>query len=556
MGSQAPGPGLSRRSFFSTVAAGAGALAAPSLLSGCQKQGGATGGGGTDVSQLAKILPAYVPSTLVPPDIPGVNGSDPGYLSYPTTQVKTVARTPGAGNTYTAITPLWGSIPSSQGNTYYTAVNAALGATLNVKPANGNTYNTVLPTLFSGNKLPDWIDVPSWNTNNLNFGQAVEAKFVDLTPYLSGDNVKQYPNLANVPSNAWQAGVWNGKLFGIPSYPSNIVLTGAIYYRKDMFDTKDLTEPRSSEELFNLGMALTDAKAKRWGFDDIWTYLSQPYDIPNLWTVDSTGKLVHKYETEQFIQAIDFMRRIVSAGLMHPDAVAGNTNEAKQRFQSGRVAIYGDGTGAWNGMVQAQAQAGDTTFKMQAMAPFTASGTGTPREALGNGASMFSYLNKKLSKTQIEECLRLANFIAAPFGSAEYTLVNYGKTGVDHTMTPDGPQLTKTGQKEVATTYQFLATAPSVTTLPGYPDQVKAYCAWQGNAAKYAYKPMFYGMNITAPAQYASIGQAVEDTIIDVNRNRKSIDDYKAAVATWRRNGGDALRTFYDQVRATYGTGQ
>ena len=61
---------------------------------------------------------------------------------------------------------------------------------------------------------------------------------------------------------------------------------------------------------------------------------------------------------------------------------------------------------------------------------FTASGTGTPRDRAGATApSAFSYLNKSLTKSQIEECLRIANYLAAPFGSYEYTLVNFGAPG-------------------------------------------------------------------------------------------------------------------------------
>src|SRR5690242_8023246 len=103
-------PALSRRGFLSATASVAGAAAAAPLLAAC----GHSGGGGTGVtpqSELAKILPAYVPSTPVKPDIPSVNGSDPGFLSYPTTLARTVSEMPGSGGSYTAITPLWASIP-------------------------------------------------------------------------------------------------------------------------------------------------------------------------------------------------------------------------------------------------------------------------------------------------------------------------------------------------------------------------------------------------------------------------------------------------------------
>src|SRR5205085_700420 len=161
----------------------------------------------------------------VKPDIAsvvGANGaiSDPVFLAYPSNPVQTVSGVPGKGGTYTTMTPLWGAIPPSSGNSYYDTVNKAVGATLKMQPSDGNNYGNQLPALFAANKLPDWTMIPGWNTGNLNFGQAV-SRFVNLTPYLAGDKIKQYQNLANIPSGAWAAGVWNGKLYGLPCYPTN-----------------------------------------------------------------------------------------------------------------------------------------------------------------------------------------------------------------------------------------------------------------------------------------------------------------------------------------------
>ena len=216
---------MNRRAFFGTAAAAAGAVAAAPLLAGCG-QSGASGTGTTSASQIAKIMPSYVPSNLIKPQYASVDGSSPGFLTYPKTLVHTVHDIPGDGGSYTGITPLWASIPSPSGNTYYSAVNKALGATITMQPSNGNTYNNILPPLFSGNKLPDWIQIPTFWTAPLNFGQAVGAKLADLTPYLAGDKVKQYPNLAALFPGAWQAGIWNNKIYGIPVFPTEFTVAG------------------------------------------------------------------------------------------------------------------------------------------------------------------------------------------------------------------------------------------------------------------------------------------------------------------------------------------
>jgi len=556
---------MSRRGLLTAAVAAAGATVAYPLLSGCSK-GTTSGPGTTPQSEIFKIVPQYIQNKSVTADIPGVVGaagavSDPVFLQYPATPVTTVQGVPGKGGTYTTMTPLWGAIPSSSGNAYYDAVNKALGVTLKIQPADGNTYGDKLPPLFAANELPDWIQIPGWNINNLNFGQAV-SKFVDLTPYLAGDKVAAYPNLANIPTGAWQAGVWNGKLYGLPVYPSNAGFAGTFYYRKDVLDAQGISADsiKTPTDLAALGKQLTDAKAGRWAFDDIFgdgaAYVAQIFKFPmGKWTVDASGKLVHKYETQGILDAMNWFAQVVKDGLVHPDAIAGRKENAKQRFWSGKVAITADGTGAWNGDDAKSGTAANPAYNRQAFKLMSVSGT--PTIDLNPGAGMFAYLNAKLSEDQIKELLAVANYIAAPYGSAEWLVVNYGAAGVTYNLTNGNPVPTESGAKQVATTFQFLVTPPTPTTpLQGQVQVAKDYAAWQQDTVKYAQRPMFYAMNITEPPQYNSIGQAVDDTIKDVIFGRKPISAYTDAVAAWRSAGGDALRTFYDDIRNKYGTGQ
>jgi putative aldouronate transport system substrate-binding protein len=553
---------MSRRGFLVTAAGAAGAMTAAPLLAACGHSG--TGGTGvTSQSDLTKILPAYVPSTPVKPDIPSVNGSDPGFLSYPTTLVRTVSETPGSGGSFSAITPLWTSIPPA-GNQYYQDVQKALGAALVVNPSNGNTYGNALPTLFAGNKLPDWICIPSWNQPNVsNFGAQVAASFADLTPYLSGDNVKTYPNLAALPTGAWQAGVWNNKIYSIPLFPGTNEFAGMLYYRADILSKLGITPSvKTAQDLFDLGKEVNDPKHGRWAFDDPLSYLIQPFNVPlnpPFWTQDDKGNLLAAWETPQIIEMLNWEASIVKAGMMHPEALAMNVSNGKQRFWSGSVVITGDGTGAWTGYDAVSGKAANPGYVRMAFPLFSSDGS-TPRIAIGNNASLFSYLSKSLTKSQIEECLRLANYIAAPFGSYEYTLINFGQQGVDWTPSPSGPVLTKAGQTNVAQTYAFLATPPNVQSVQqGYTDVVKAYCAWDQQAGKYVYKPLFWNMNVTVPSSLGTALSAAAFTaqtgniLQEVVRGKSTIADFQATVKSWQKNGGNSLRRFFDGIRSKYG---
>jgi putative aldouronate transport system substrate-binding protein len=126
-------------------------------------------------------------------------------------------------------------------------------------------------------------------------------------------------------------------------------------------------------------------------------------------------------------------------------------------------------------------------------------------------------------------------------------------------MSVTGPLLTNTGNKNVATTYEFLATAPSVTTVQsGYTAVARAYALWQQDASKYKYKPLFYDMNVATPNSLATALAAPTFTntgnmLQNVARGRNTIADFQAAVKDWQRNGGNSLRKFFEGIRAKYG---
>ena len=94
------------------------------------------------------------------------------------------------------------------------------------------------------------------------------------------------------------------------------------------------------------------------------------------------------------------------------------------------------------------------------------------------------------------------------------------------------------------------------TVVAGYTQVAKDYAAWEADMVKYAVKPVFYGMNITEPAQYAKLNQPMTDVVKDVRYGRKPVSAFQAALKTWQAQGGDQLRSFYDDIRNKYGTGQ
>ncbi|MGW8767229.1 hypothetical protein ACWGN5_32545 [Streptomyces sp. NPDC055815] len=286
--------GLSRRRLVSAAASVAGAAALSPLLSACGG-GGQQRTGTNTTSGLKAALPSYVPRTTVRPDIPSVAGgpgaaTDPAFLSYPASPVSSVSGIPGKGGRYTAVTPLWGTNPPAD-NSFYQAMNKALGVELAVKPADGGTYNTIVPTMTAAKKLPDWIQLPTWWNPHFNVGGLAGTQLADLTPYLAGDKIKKYPNLAALPTGGWQVGTWGDKLYGVPCFTSDFNVAGLVYHRRDILEARGITsdQVKSAADLMDLGKELTDAKRGVWAFGDIWTYMFTAWGTPLKWGVEAAS---------------------------------------------------------------------------------------------------------------------------------------------------------------------------------------------------------------------------------------------------------------------------
>ena len=553
---------LNRRRFLSVTASVAG-MAALGGLSGCT--GGTPQKVGANSGNLTAALPGYFPSSLVKPDIASVAGgpdalTDPGFLSYPSNRVATVQGIPGKGGRYTSVTPLWGTVPPAD-NAFYQAMNQALGVTMDMKPVDGNNYNTIIPTMTASKQLPDWIQLPTWWNSNFNVGELAGSQLADLTPFLAGDKIKKYPNLAAIPTGAWKVGAWGDKIYGIPSFSTGFAVPGTVYYRRDVLEGRGITadQVKSADDYMRLGKELTDAKAGVWAFGDVWTYLAPAWGVPFKWKVDG-GKLIHKYEMPEFLEALDWHNKLAAAGYVHPDSISGDSANGKVRFYSGKVLIGGDGTGAWNLADQQSGQAANPSYRRASFDFISADGKGTPGVDMGASTSFLSYLNAKLKPEQIEELLAVANYLAAPYGSTEYTLVNFGVEGVHYAMTDGVPTPTDAGKKEVqAQTFPFLGSAPAVLSNPGGESVTKDYAAWQAANVKHLRKPVFWGMNISMPRAMAiaDTAQAVEDAIKDCYHGKKTVAEVKETINSWKSSGGDKLIQWTDEnVLQKYGTGQ
>lgn len=542
----------SRRTFLASTAVAATAVAGGTpLLTAC---GGGQEGrkeGTTSGKAAQKLLPAYVASSVVAPDIPAKNGSAAGFTkAIAMDELKTsVPKKLGSGGRLTVMAPLWGTPPSGD-NPYYRAMNDAIGVQVGWQNQDGNTYDEKLGAVLASSDIPDVVVVPGWNLNG-RIPSAVNAKFADLGPHLSGDRVKDYPNLAAVPTDAWQRAIFGGQLRAIPM-PASYVTNIAPFYRKDIFDQKGYQLPKSTDEFLAWAKEATDARGGVWACDDMkWTAFNA-FGVLNgsdkaLWWNLRGGKLVNRVETEEYLEAVEWARKLFAAGVVHPDARAGKTaSDAGSRFTAGKVLVYNQDLSDWFGKTSEQ-RTQNPDFETAAMDIFTHDG-GDPLLWAVQPANIFTFVSKKASERQIEDLLAIANFCAAPYGTKEWLLTNYGLQSTDFTLKDGVPTKTTKGVNEVLGAFDYTGDPAPFVAHPDFPEVTKGMVGWQQRMGAFTKKSSFYGLTITEPTRWSNLADDFEQLEDDVVRGRKKIGDVQQAVSDWKKRGGDDLRDWYRKL--------
>jgi putative aldouronate transport system substrate-binding protein len=548
---------LDRRHFLSLMGLGAAAVAVGGTVAGCSTAPGG-GGAATNVDALSALMPRYTPLDLVKPDIIGTPPVANGFLRYPSSLVDAITTAPTtSGKKATAMTPWWGPTPPGLGqNAYYDAVDAELGLPVDFSVQDGNTYADKLNAMLGARDVPDMLCIPGWEIVKIpRFADAVKALFEDLTDYLKGDAIAPYKMLAAFPSNAWRNAVWGGRLSAVP-WPTDGPFPWALFYRKDILDKAGLTYPKSLDELYAAGKALTDPAKSVWAFSDIFPMVQMFHKVAGSqsgWLRTSDGKVQFKYETPEYKAAVEFTARLYKDGLVHPDIVASKGADAKQLFSSGKTAFLQDGLGAWQGMQAEQAKV-TPGFNMQAMPIFSATG-GSPLVWGNDLPIFFTFIKKGLGADRVKELLRVLDWCAAPFGTKEWELREYGKEGTHFTRDANGvPAATQLASKEIAFQYGFLVgRVPAIVTKPETPTFVQDILTYENAMVKFLEKDPWEGIKLEMPASFSKILVPTEDKITDIIRGRRPIGDLDSVVNDWRSGGGNESRDFMAKALADNG---
>jgi putative aldouronate transport system substrate-binding protein len=574
------GESLSRRQFLRVSAglglAGLGAsllaacsAAAPSAPSATTAPAGAAAKAGGAVV----ALPTYQPPANMPePDFPGSADGvvEPGYVNWPKTTFQSVKQAPGDGSEVSIFLNLPGPPPPAvEQNPAWQAWNKALNVTLTFQFYAFADLAVKFSTLIAGTDMPDIISTLV-RQDILLTPELFAAKAADLTPYVSGDAIKDYPNLAALPTRAWKGMVFDNKIYGVPVPTPYGQFFWWPFIHQELLDAQGVGQPKTTDEYKQLMVELTKPQQNQWGILSQGGY-QYAYDMntgngwypamfggPNLWAVDSAGKFTHLWETDAYKQALAFDVDLFKAGVFHPNTPQLNVVTAAQEFEArhGTLVVTGLNPAFWD--IRGTAAEGlQPPSNVNLLTPPAAPGL-RPQYYNGRPAFGIAFL-KKAPEARIKMLLRVLDYVAAPFGSDEYLLINYGVKGRDWQPDDNGnPITTQTGQTDMAGTstgaVSFLSTLTGryqVLYNPADHAFAKRIQDYQKILAPISVEDASLGLySATQASKGVQLIQPFGDGITDIVTGRRPPSDLDGLVRDWRNAGGDASRAEYEKAYA------
>jgi putative aldouronate transport system substrate-binding protein len=542
---------VSRRTFL-RVAAGTAALP---ILAACTPSAPSTSGGASATSGGKVALPSYAPlPNLPPPDMPGTPDGllAPGYQKYPANLIRSVPQPPGKGGDVNALTVSLSPAPTPlESNPAWQQVNKDLGVTLRIPSISTADYPTRLGTVLSGGDLPDIIAAAIFSTTLPNIGDFLQSACADLTPYLSGDAIKDYPNLANLPSTAWPPMVYNNKIMAVPVAAGGVRTSPLLLARSGDLEKAGITKISSPDEFMGVCKQLNNP-GTRWalGANTLINWLAMVYGAPNSWR-EAGGKFTKDYETEEFKAAVAYHRALWDAGVFHPDSASLSGSPAGAAYYGGKWVFSPHASWslvayqtAWE-----RANSADPEFKPRAVLPFNKDGTGRAAQYIGLGSTGTIAL-KKASADRIKELLGILNYVTAPVGTTEALLMQYGVEGPDFTRDGNGnPQPTQSGLTDTIVPWKNIGGPPDYLFSSSSAEFVPVtYQAQKEHFATTVPNPIAGLYSATDSSKGITLKNAFIDKMNDILFGRTPVSSYDDLVKEWRANGGDAIRSEYEKA--------
>lgn len=509
-------------------------------------------------AQATPMPPGMTPGAdFFPAPAEGVRDA---YLRLPEPFTSTTG-VPGSGGTVRLFTISYQApIVAKDQNPWLQELDTRLGVTLEVDAAPAASYQERYATTVAGGDLPElsWLDI----------GQLPEAyrfiqqgAYLDLTDYLTGDALAEYPHLAAFPDYMWRNVAIDGRIYGVPR-PEDRANILVLKWRRDWAEQFGNPNPKNADEFTELMLAFTNedpdgnGQADTYGLgsttNDVFSFafFAQMFRVPNGWRLEE-GRLTADLETEEYAQAVAYVRGLVEAGVYHPDTASFTVTQQ-------RDALTGGALGAVAGTVgsiapnREQLARFDPEGELFGLAPFGHDG-GSGVAWIKPGIRGFVAIPAALGddEERVKELLRILDYFASPFGSEEHNFLNYGIEGRHYDLVEGVPQATELADQELGSFVAFSTNPPQVWFIPDEPELGPELQQLQLQLVNMGIEdPTMTAYSETFQSEAAVLNRLVSDQLIGIFTGREALDTLDQLVADWRSRGGDQIRQEYEESLA------
>lgn len=387
---------------------------------------------------------------------------------------------------------------------------------------------------------------------------AKRGAFWDLAPFLEDE--ARFPNLSKANENVKKALTIDGKLIGI--YRARAIGRYGMSYRTDWAEAVGITKaPETVEEVYDMLYKFTyedpDGNGKNDTYGLEMTKYTGPLDIMQTWFgcgnewVEKDGEMVPIHLTDEYMDALNWMRKIYTEGLIRQDWAAvdsGSFGDASKKGETGVfVDVMGSGARIWDYYTDNDVKSvvdPSKTAEMNLVGPVNGKTLAT------NGYNGFFVITKDGAKTEADvvNCL---TFLDKMCDDEMMTLADYGLKDISYTLNEQGEVVINKEMKTdkspqcglnqaVAYVPNLAAVSPKLAALPSKAATDESYLK---NEAAAVFNPAIgYMANSTV---YAEVGTDIKQIMDDARTQYicNQIDEagFENAVKQWRERGGDRL---------------
>ena len=550
---------LNRRSLIRTASAGAVAASAAAALPRISFAQDSTPAVGTPAAGTPVAGPGG--SQIIPSPIEGVPDV---YLTAPEPFIS-YDGVPGRGGTVSAFLIGYNPPPPARDqNQFWQELERRLGVTWEIDITPQPNYGEKSAAYFAGGDLPDLFYLNPEQNASQQYQAMAQGAFLDLTPYVTGDSLQQFKNLATFPQYAWDNSKFQGVQYGVPNVQPNIGNLG--FYRSDWAEKLGMANPQGPDQIRDLLLAYTNGDPNGNGNPDTWgagrfengwkawdnAIVSQMHRVPFNWRVNADGSLTYQIETDEYRQMIQYQRDLFAAGAYHPDAAGMTFSDAQNTFIAGGTGHHYEGFPSFFGpsSVTGRMQLNDPAARTNYFLPVGADGQ---PGVVYNGVGHFGYVGIPASvggdEERVLELLRILDYLASPFGSEEATFLGSGIEGVHSDRNADGNLvINDRGRAERGDMIGFMSALPAIF----YPEDPQIGVALQtGGIASRRLGindptlGLYSAANVELSSQLTQLGT---DTVTAIITGRDSFDSLDGAIAEWRSRGGDQIRQEFQEA--------